>query len=147
MKVYVSGVVHGSRADSGIESQEYRERIREILAGRYQDVEVVSPLTELDQERLRTDGKYAEETFFGQINRALTSDVVVAFLPQASMGAAIEIWEAYKNSRPVVVISPLQQNWVVRFLSTCCCPDLDGFASLVASGELDKFLLDRYKDS
>lgn len=144
MKVYLSGIVHGSQQDNTVYDQEYREQIRKILADKYRDVTISSPVEELDQDSLRKRDT-AETAFFSQIEEALTSDLVVAYLPAASMGSAIEIWEAYKNSKPIVVISPLQENWTVRFLSTRSCPDLEAFGNMVARGELDEFLLDRYE--
>jgi hypothetical protein len=62
---------------------------------------------------------------------------VVAYVPQASMGTAIEMWQAYQAGVPLVTISPLAANWVVRHLSDVVLPDLCAFQSWIASGGLD----------
>ena len=61
------------------------------------------------------------------------------------MGASIEMWEAWKNSRPILTISPLSSVWTVRFLSSIVVPDLETFEARTADGCLDRFLLDRYE--
>lgn len=140
MKVWISGIVHGSRLDGGLHGQEYRERIHQALSARYHDVLLASP------EALETGAAEDEEAvFFRQVGKVISADVLVAYLPEASMGAAIEMWEAWKNSRPIITISPLSATWVVRFLSSLVVPDLDSFEAKVAEGRLDPFLLDRYE--
>lgn len=142
MKVYISGVVHGSHADGGISDQSYRTRIKATLEGRYHGVSIVSPVSREEQDAERD---VLEGRFFGQIQQALTADVVVAYLPEASMGSAIEMWEAYKNSHPLIVISSLE-NWSVRFLASRVYSGLEEFEDAVKQGDLDDLLLDRYVD-
>ena len=138
MRVYISGVVHSV---DGCHEQEYRDRIGAELRKRYRDVHIASP--ESDRITCGVAGE-EERLFFRQIEQALMADLVIAYLPTASMGSAIEIWEAYKNSRPVIIISPLESNWTVRFLSARIFPDLETFLDFAASGGLDRTLLDRY---
>ena len=69
---------------------------------------------------------------------AARADVLIAYLPEASMGTAVEMWEAHRAGKPVLTISPLAENWVVRFLSTRVFPSLVAFESFVAEGELEK---------
>jgi hypothetical protein len=63
-------------------------------------------------------------------------DVVIAFVPEASMGTAIEMWEAYQHGRMVVTISPLVHNWVIRFCSHRVFRDLESFEAALESGQL-----------
>ena len=51
------------------------------------------------------------------VSQATSVDVVIAYLPEASMGTAIEMWEAARNGVTVWAISPLKSNWVVKFFS------------------------------
>ena len=60
-------------------------------------------------------------------------DVLIAYVPEASMGTAIEIWEAWKNGALVLAISPMDQNWAIRFLSHAIYPDLESFKRSVAN--------------
>jgi hypothetical protein len=61
-------------------------------------------------------------------------DVVVAFLPEASMGTAIEIWEAFRHGRRVVTISPLERNWVVRYCSHLVLEDFSALEQALEDG-------------
>jgi hypothetical protein len=61
----------------------------------------------------------------------------VAFVPEASMGTAIEMWEAYEHGRgAVIAISPLVHNWAIRFCSHAVYADFDEFEAALASGDL-----------
>jgi hypothetical protein len=50
------------------------------------------------------------------------------------------MWEAFRAGAPVVTISPMAANWVVRHLSDVVLPDLAAFEEWVAGGGLDKFV-------
>jgi hypothetical protein len=64
-------------------------------------------------------------------------DAIVAYVPEASMGTAIEMWEAYEHGRgAVIAISPLAHNWAIRFCSHAVYGDFDEFAAALASGEV-----------
>jgi hypothetical protein len=67
-------------------------------------------------------------------------DVLVAFLPEASMGTAIEIWEAHHGGAVIVTISPMKHNWAVKFLSDVIYPDLVTFLEALRQGELEEFI-------
>lgn len=69
-----------------------------------------------------------------------TVNVVLAFLPEASIGTAIEMFEAYEHGRIVVVVSPMQHNWAVKFLSHLLYGDLEEFERAVTSGEFGRKL-------
>jgi hypothetical protein len=77
------------------------------------------------------------------VERAAASDVVIAFLPEASMGTAVEMWEAHKRGVIVLAVTPMHENWTVKFLSTRIFPGLDEFERFVASGELARMLAER----
>jgi len=63
-------------------------------------------------------------------------DVVLAFVPEASMGTAIEMWDAYRHGRVVLTISPLEHNWAVRFLSHHVYDSLESFEAALQSGRV-----------
>ena len=66
------------------------------------------------------------------------ADLVVAYLPKASMGTAIEMWQGYRAGAPIVTISPMNANWVIRHLSDVVLKDLASFTSWVADGGLEE---------
>jgi hypothetical protein len=49
------------------------------------------------------------------------------------MGTAIEMWQAYQAGIPLVTISPMSANWVVKYLSDVLLPDVDAFVAWCAS--------------
>jgi len=63
-------------------------------------------------------------------------DALVAFVPEASMGTAIEMWEAYQHGAAVITISPLHRNWAVKFLSHALYADMPAFEAAMQSGEV-----------
>jgi nucleoside 2-deoxyribosyltransferase len=71
---------------------------------------------------------------FELIEEAERADVVIAYLPEASMGTALEIWAAYERGIPIISISPMVENWVVKFLSTWLFPTIEDFASFLTNG-------------
>jgi hypothetical protein len=56
------------------------------------------------------------------------------------MGTAIEMWEGFRAGKPLVTVSPMAANWVVRHLSDVLLPDLDAFRSWVAEGGLARLM-------
>ena len=67
------------------------------------------------------------------LDHTTASDLLIAYVPIASMGAALEMNVAHERGVPVVTISPLAENWVVRALSRRVFPDLESFMRAVQS--------------
>jgi len=139
---FVAGIIQGSLRDPTIHSQGYRERIVGLLRGAFPEHQVYCPIEQYP-DSLQFAEETARDTFFGLMERAAAADVLVAFVPEASMGTAIEMWQAHRRGRLVVAISPLAVNWAVRFLSTVVLPDLAAFERFVRSGELAGLLASR----
>lgn len=138
---FVAGIIQGSIRENLMHSQEYRRQIRDILRRHVPDADVYCPIEE-HPESLDYADSHAREVFFGHVERAASSDVLVAFAPEASMGTAVEMWEAHKRGRIVLAITPMSENWTVRFLSTRVFADLDEFERFVGSGDLVRIIDD-----
>ena len=138
---FVAGIIQGSLADS-IHPQDYRERLVGVLRAQFPGDEVYCPVEEYPSS-LAFDEAKARRVFLGLMARAAEADVLVAYLPEASMGTAIEMWGAYHQDRVIVAISQMAANWAIRFLSTRVLPDLEAFEQFVRSGELDRLLASR----
>ena len=67
-------------------------------------------------------------------------DVLIAYVPEASMGTAIEMWEAHANARFVITITPLIHNWVVQITSNRVYENTSAFVESLPSGEIDKLI-------
>mgnify|MGYP000200466149 CR=1 FL=1 len=140
-RVFVAGIMQGSRRENDLDAQDYRRIIGEVLRAHLPQVEVIDPL-ELHPNSLTYDLDAARETLIGMAATAGAADAVVAYVPSASMGTALEMWEAYHHSKPVFTISPLRHNWVVQALSTRVLDDLEQFTEFVRAGEFERMLRD-----
>jgi hypothetical protein len=67
-------------------------------------------------------------------------DVLLAFVPEASMGTAIEMWEAHRHGAAVITISPLKHNWAVKFLSDALFADIPAFEAALRSGAVGRIV-------
>lgn len=144
-KFFLAGIIQGSIHGDDIHSQDYRERIKEIICQSIPDADVYCPI-ENHPNSLRYDDGYAREVFLGHIDQGAEADVLVAFLPEASMGTAVEMWEAWKSGRVVISVTPMGLNWTVKFLSTRICETLEEFEEFVSGGELSALLRSREED-
>ena len=139
MQIYIAGIMQGSREDDLVNTQDYRSVIAEALEKKYTNVSVIDPFA-LYPESINYDIEQARKTFEDEVALAVEADMLIAYLPEASMGTAIEIWEAYRAERIVFTISPLAENWVIKLLGTRNFVTLEEFETFVESGELRKFL-------
>jgi len=142
MEVFIAGIIQGSLNGKAIHDQDYRGRIKRLLQQALPDADVFCPF-ETHPQSVHYPPNKARKVFLELMERAGDADVLVAFVPQASMGTAIELWQAYRNDRIVLTISPLTENWAVRFLSTRVFESLEQFESWVSQGELAKLLQQR----
>jgi len=142
MKVFIAGIMQGSRLDSLIDSQDYRRTIAQAVLQRFPAAEILDP-NEIHPDGVSYGDEQAKSTLLAMANLAAQADLVVAYVPSASMGTAIEMWQAFQAGTPLVTISPMAANWVVRFLSDAVLPDLDSFGRWVSEGKLDEVLAPR----
>jgi hypothetical protein len=135
MRFFLAGIMQGSHQDTVLHDQGYRQRLAMLLRNNFPDAEVYDPLAD-HQNSLDYDDVTGREVFFRHNRLCREVDVVIAFVPEASMGTAIEMWEAHEHGRGVVVtISPLSHNWAVRFCSHIVYPDFAALEADAASGE------------
>ena len=139
MRLFIAGIMQGSRLDRYIDDQDYRTAIAHAVLAHHTDIEIVDP-NELHPNGVDYDDAQAKATLLDLADLAGKADLVVAFAPRASMGTAIEMWEGFRSGKPLVTISPMAANWVVRHLSDVVLPDLDAFRSWVAGGGLARLL-------
>jgi hypothetical protein len=139
LRVFIAGIMQGSRLDRYIDGQDYRRIISDTILQHHPDAEIVDP-NELHPDGVDYDEALAKATLLEMANLAGQSDLLVAYAPRASMGTAIEMWQAYQAGTPIVTISPMVANWVVAHLSAAVLPNLESFQSWLADGGLDKLL-------
>lgn len=139
MRVYIGGVMQGSRQDEAIEDQDYRRAIARAVRAQHPAAEIVDPQA-LFPDSPAYDDERARQVFFDLMEAAAGADVVIAYLPEASMGTAMEMVRAYDAGTPVVSVSPMGTNWFVRFLSRRVFPTLEAFGEWVEERGLETLI-------
>ncbi len=134
-RFFLAGIIQGSQRGRRLYPQDYRERIKRALEERFPRAVIFCPY-ELHPNSIDYDSEKGKETFLRMIEEAKRSDCLVAYLPEASLGTAIEIWECYKSGVPIWTISPMGENWVVKFFSTKIFPSLSDFETYLKEPEV-----------
>ncbi|MBS0209163.1 MAG: hypothetical protein JSS27_09435 [Planctomycetes bacterium] len=135
MRIFLAGIMQGSHLGAILHNQDYRPRLKELLRTHLPKADLYDPLAD-HADSLDYDADRGRKVFLHHNQMCGQVDVVVAFVPEASMGTAIEIWEAHRHGRVVVTVSPLVHNWAVKFLSDILYPTEAEFESELASGRL-----------
>ena len=133
---FIAGIMQGSFHEMVLHDQSYRTELTRRLSEHFPDCRVYDPLAH-HANSVDYGVSKGRDTFLMH-NRMCGNevDVLIAFVPEASMGTAIEMWEAWKNKAIVITISPMRANWAVRFLSNVIYPDLPAFFAALDSGEI-----------
>lgn len=139
MRVFICGIIQGSHSKLAIHGQGYRQRLKELVETHLPDAEVYCPQS-LHPESLSYDDSRAFKVFEESVDAATRSDLLIAYLPEASMGSAIEMWEAKKVGARIISITPLIHNWVVRYASDIVVETIEEFAELLKTKKVDALL-------
>lgn len=144
LRIFIAGIIQGSLPDT-THPQNYRREIADLLAGAFPGAEIFDPVEEYPDSISYDDAK-ASAAFFDLMDRAGKADVLVAFVPEASMGTAIELWNAHHAGSFVVAVSGLTKNWVIRYLSDMVVKDLAQLEELIKSGQLAEEVFEKIRD-
>ena len=139
MKIFLAGIMQGSHLGAVLHNQNYRDDLKALLKECIPDAEVYDPLAD-HADSLDYDDDMGRSVFMKHNRMCAEVDVLIAFVPEASMGTAIEMWEAHRAGKRVITISPLTHNWAVRFLSDIVYSDMDAFRDALISGKLPRQL-------
>lgn len=154
---FLSGVMQGAKADgvgvAGTVNQDYRAQMKQAILAADETATIIEPWDLVGEvcARLYPEGTPPEDMFkdeehvrsaFGTCVRAAAeADVIVSYLPEASMGSAVELHAAHAAGRKVLAVAPssMANNWVVRSYSDrvfCSIRDMgDWLASALQSSE------------
>jgi hypothetical protein len=139
MRIFLAGIMQGSHLALTLHSQDYRPRLRELLSRHLPDAQIYDPFAN-HSNSIDYDDQLGRQVFLDHNRLCREVDCVLAFVPQASMGTAIEMWEAHRAGRAVIAISPLVHNWAVKFLSDVIYPDLPAFEAALADGRIEAII-------
>ena len=120
--------MQGSRKDQDIQVQDYRQITRDAVKIQHPDAEIVDPFS-LFPDSVDYDERRTKQVLFEMAVEAGASDILIANLPKASMGTALEIIRAYDNGEIIISISPMEKNWLIRAVSAKIFPSLDEFCT------------------
>ncbi|MBN1590223.1 MAG: hypothetical protein JW888_11975 [Pirellulales bacterium] len=135
MRIFLAGIMQGSLVHAAVHDQDYRRHLKELLAEHLPDAELYDPLAD-HANSIEYDDATGRDVFFRHNRMCRDVDILLAFVPEASMGTAIEMWEAWQHGAVVITISPLKVNWAVRFLSHVVYRDLVAFEADLCTGQL-----------
>ncbi len=138
VNVFIAGIIQGSLPDS-VHDQQYRTDIGTLIRDHLPDATVYDPFDE-HPDSLAYDPAKGRDVFFDLMDRASQADVLIAFAPEASMGTAIEMWNAFHAGAVIVTVSPLTENWVIRFLSDAILPDINALREFLHTGKLEALM-------
>jgi hypothetical protein len=139
MRFFLAGIMQGSHLGEVLHNQSYREQIKVLLAEHFPRCQVYDPLAD-HQDSLNYDDAQAREVFLAHNQLCREMDLLLAFVPEASMGTAIEMWEAYRHGAVVIAISPLVHNWAIKFCSDHVYSDLEAFQAGLESGHVHQLI-------
>lgn len=143
MKFFIAGIMQGSHQSDALHSQSYRDELREMLAAAFPAAEIYDPFSDHGQS-IGYNDETARDVFYQHNRMCREVDCLIAFVPEASMGTAVEMWEAHEHGKALVIaISPLVKNWAVKFSSHLICEDLPAFEKIVSSGELQRLIAEQ----
>jgi len=139
MKVFLAGIIQGSLVDADIHAQDWRDPIRRAIEASLPGAEVYCHFSR-HPNSISYDLPQLRSTLAEGNRRAAECDLLVAYVPSASMGTAIEMHEAARNGAVILTISPMNANWVIRAYSDRVFPDIRSFEQFVASPQLQSLL-------
>ncbi len=139
MKVFLAGIIQGSIVEAAIHSQDWRGPISQAITRHVPGADVYCHYSE-HPNSITYDLPEIRTTLADGISRAADCDLLVAYVPSASMGTAVEMYEAFRNGAIVLTITPLAANWIIRAYSDRIFADTAAFEKFLALGGLDELI-------
>ena len=127
-RYFISGVMLGSKQklvkhEADLVPQNYRQQIADVIQKTDPRAIIVDPLDALKHraeqmghtiDEINASDEAVRDAFMEVIEMVKDCDVIVSNLPEASMGSAVELWEARKANLQIFTISPMKDNWAIR---------------------------------
>lgn len=135
MRIFLAGIMQGSHYGPVMHHQGYRDELKSLLRQHWPGAEVYDPLAD-HRESLGYRDDQARDVFLHHNRMCGECDLLIAFVPEASMGTAIEMWEAHRHGKMVIAISPLSLNWTIKYCSDLLFADVGSFTEELISGRL-----------
>ena len=144
-RIFLAGIIQGSKRDLDVHDQTYRYTVKNILMEMFPNSTLFCPVEDHPDSPMYDD-EIAKNVFFQHLDILRQSHGLIVYLPEASLGCGIEMWESYHQKIVTITISPMITNWVVRLFSDKVCETMDGFRDFVRSGEMRQLLHNRFPE-
>ncbi|KAJ3425600.1 2'-deoxynucleoside 5'-phosphate n-hydrolase 1 [Anaeramoeba flamelloides] len=112
-KYFLAGVMQKNNLEGKVCNQNYRSVLTKIIEENDPMSSIYDPWAAYDPD----ENLSISETFLGNIEKAGEADITIAFIPEASMGTACEIYRAKQMNKTIWAITPLKKSWVM--ISLC----------------------------
>lgn len=139
MKIFISGVMQGSIKGRSIKEQGYRQVIKDAVKTLHPNAEIYDPFS-VFPDSVKFDDQRAKQALFTMADEAASADLVIAYLPEASMGTALEMIRAFDNGKTIISISTLEKNWFIRAVSVKIFSSLDDFCVWIRQTRLTELI-------
>jgi len=145
MKIFLAGIIQGSLVEAAIHRQDWRSPIQAALA-KVAGAEVYCHYTH-HPNSITYDLPRICETLAEGNRLAGECDVLIAYVPSASMGTAIEMHQAHCGGAVVLTVSPMTANWVLRAYSDRIFPDIAALEQFLLGDEFPALMKRRRGDA
>ena len=143
MLFFIAGIMQGSHAGKNLHDQDYRERLSALVRAHFAGAQIYDPLAN-HRDSVDYDITTGRAVFAKHNRMCREVDVLIAYVPEASMGTAIEMWEAHEHGvGTVIAISPLTSNWAIQFSSHVIYENMAAFDAALQSGEVQRLIAER----
>ena len=139
MQIFIAGIMQGSETGPGMQAQNYRQTIRQAVEFNHPDAQIIDPFSLFPDSAAYADAR-ARQVLLAMAEAAGAADIVIAYLPEASMGTAFEMLRAYDRGKAIICISPMKENWVIRAVAAKIFPSLDLFCAWVRQTSLAELI-------
>jgi hypothetical protein len=136
---FIAGIIQGSRKDLGVEDQSYRTVIKAGLQNQFPGSRIYCPV-ENHPESVQYSDEKAASVFMKHVDMIRHADCLIVYLPEASMGSAVEMWEARHAGTRIITVTPMTANWVIRLCSDVILETVEALLDFIQSGKLEKSL-------
>ena len=86
------------------------------------------------------DDQRAKQVLFNLAAEAGSSDILIAYLPEASLGTALEMIRAYDSGSTIISISPMEKNWFILAVSNKIFSALDDFCDWISQARFSNLI-------
>ena len=131
--------MQGSIKGHGIQGQGYRQVIVDAVKIRHPNAEIYDPFSH-HPNSVTYDDQRSRQALFEMADAAASADIVIAYLPQASMGTALEMIRAYDKGKTIISISPMEKNWFIYAVSTIIFLSLEDFCAWIQQTHLAELI-------